>query len=50
MLFHPRAEAPSEPSAGLVRYEPGSQHDFAHFWYILERSVARGPLVGAVKG
>ena len=24
MLFHPRPERPTEPNAGLVRYEPGS--------------------------
>ena len=41
MLFHPRAERPTEPNAGLVRYEPGShhpfhKHDFAQVWYILE--------------
>jgi hypothetical protein len=41
MLFHPRPERPTEPNAGLVRYEPGShhpfhQHDFAQVWYILE--------------
>ena len=41
MLFHPRPERPTEPNAGLVRYEPGShhpfhRHDFAQIWYILE--------------
>jgi hypothetical protein len=41
MLFHPRADRPTEPNAGLVRYEPGAhhprhQHDFAQVWYILE--------------
>jgi hypothetical protein len=41
MLFHPRPERPTEPNAGLVRYEPGShhpyhRHDFAQVWYILE--------------
>ena len=41
MLFHPGPEAPTEPNAGLVRYEPGShhpyhRHDFAQVWYILE--------------
>jgi quercetin dioxygenase-like cupin family protein len=41
MLFHPRPERPTEPNAGLVRYEPGAhhprhQHDFAQVWYILE--------------
>ena len=41
MLFHPRDERPSEPNAGIVRYEPGSHHpvhhhDFAQVWYVLE--------------
>ncbi|MEP7208587.1 MAG: cupin domain-containing protein [Casimicrobiaceae bacterium] len=41
MLFHPRAERPTEPNAGIVRYEPGSHHpvhchDFAQVWYVLE--------------
>ena len=41
MLFHPRPERPTEPNAGLVRYEPGAhhprhQHDFAQVWYIVE--------------
>ena len=41
MLFHPRADRPTEPNAGIVRYEAGSrhplhQHDFAQVWYILQ--------------
>jgi quercetin dioxygenase-like cupin family protein len=41
MLFHPRSDRPTEPNAGLVRYEPGAhnplhRHDFAQIWYILE--------------
>ena len=41
MLFHPSADRPTEPNAGIVRYEPGShhprhEHDFAQVWYILE--------------
>ena len=41
MLFHPRPDRPTEPNAGLVRYEPGAhhprhQHDFAQVWYIVE--------------
>ncbi|HVF64588.1 MAG TPA: cupin domain-containing protein [Casimicrobiaceae bacterium] len=40
MLFHPRPERPTEPNAGIVRYDAGShhpwhQHDFAQVWYIL---------------
>ena len=41
MLLHPSPERPTEPNAGLVRYDPGShhplhRHDFAQVWYILE--------------
>ena len=41
MVFHPRAECPTGPNAGLVRYDPGAhhpyhRHDFAQVWYILE--------------
>jgi anti-sigma factor ChrR (cupin superfamily) len=41
MLFHPRAENPTEPNAGLLRLAPGAnhplhRHDFAQLWYILE--------------
>ena len=41
MLFHPRPERPTEPNAGLVRYDPGAHHplhnhEFAQVWYILE--------------
>ncbi len=41
MIFHPRPERPTEPNAGLVRYEAGAhhpfhKHDFAQVWYILE--------------
>ncbi len=41
MVFHPRAENPTEPNAGFVRYEPGAhhplhRHDFAQVWHILE--------------
>lgn len=41
MLFHPSDDRPTEPNAGIVRYEPGShhprhEHDFAQVWYILE--------------
>ena len=40
MLFHPSSDRPTEPNAGIVRYEPGSnhprhEHDFAQVWYIL---------------
>jgi hypothetical protein len=41
MLFHPRADAPTEPNAGFVRYEPGAhhplhRHDFAQIWYVID--------------
>ena len=41
MLFHPRAERPTDPNAGIVRYEPGSHHplhhhEFAQVWYVLQ--------------
>jgi redox-sensitive bicupin YhaK (pirin superfamily) len=41
MLFHPHPDRPTEPNAGIVRYEPGGnhplhKHDFAQVWYILE--------------
>ena len=47
MLFHPRPERPTEPNAGLVRYEPGAhypmhRHDFAQIWYILEGTFTIG--------
>ena len=47
MLFHPRPERPTEPNAGIVRYEPGShhplhRHDFAQVWYILEGEFTIG--------
>ncbi|MDQ6916390.1 MAG: cupin domain-containing protein [Pseudomonadota bacterium] len=41
MLFHPHPDRPTEPNAGIVRYEPGAnhplhRHDFAQVWYVLE--------------
>jgi hypothetical protein len=41
MLLHPNPDRPTEPNAGLVRYDPGShhplhRHDFAQVWYIIE--------------
>ena len=47
MLFHPRPDRPTEPNAGLVRYEPGAhhprhQHDFAQVWYIVEGEFSIG--------
>lgn len=50
MLFHPRPDAPTEPNAGLVRYEPGASHpfhthQFAQVWYILEGEFRIGDSV-----
>ena len=47
MMYHPRPEHPTDPNAGLVRYEPGShhprhRHDFAQVWYILEGTFKIG--------
>jgi hypothetical protein len=41
MLFHPSADQPTAPNAGLLRFAPGAhhpwhRHDFAQVWYILE--------------
>ena len=46
-LFHPRLDRPTEPNAGLIRYEPGAgyplhRHDFAQVWYILEGDMSCG--------
>ena len=46
-LFHPRPDRPTEPNAGLIRYEPGAsyplhRHDFAQAWYILEGEMSCG--------
>jgi mannose-6-phosphate isomerase-like protein (cupin superfamily) len=40
MLFHPHPARPTEPNAGIVRYEPGARHplhrhDFSQVWYVL---------------
>lgn len=47
MLFHPDANHPTVPNAGLVRYEPGAhhpmhRHDFAQVWYVLEGDFKLG--------
>jgi hypothetical protein len=48
MLFHPHPERPTEPNAGIVRYEPGGRHplhhhEFAQVWYILEGEFPHRP-------
>jgi hypothetical protein len=47
MLFHPSPEHPTQPNAGLVKYEPGAhhplhRHDFAQVWYIVEGTFKIG--------
>ena len=47
MLFHPSPERPTEPNAGLVRYQPGTgyplhRHDFAQIWYVLDGEFVIG--------
>ena len=47
MLFHPRQDNPTEPNAGLLRFEPGAhhplhRHDFAQVWYVLEGRFRMG--------
>ena len=47
MLFHSRPENPTEPNAGLLRFEKGSyhpwhRHDFAQVWYVLEGEFTVG--------
>lgn len=49
-LFHPRPERPTEPNAGLIRYEPGAgyplhRHDFAQVWYVLDGEFRFGDRV-----
>jgi hypothetical protein len=46
-LFHPRADRPTEPNAGLIRYEPGAsyplhRHEFAQVGYVLEGELCCG--------
>lgn len=41
MVFHPTAQHPNEPNAGILTYLPGAgfplhKHDFAQVWYVLE--------------
>ncbi len=41
MIFHPSAEDPTAPNAGVLSYEPGAGfplhlHGFAQVWYVLE--------------
>lgn len=57
MAFHPTAEDPTTPNAGIVNYGPGGglplhMHDFAQLWYVLDgdcrfgdRTLTAGDLV-----
>ena len=45
--FHPNNEDPTEPNAGLIRYEAGEgfvthRHDFAQVWYVIEGEFQYG--------
>lgn len=49
-LFHPSPERPTEPNAGVIRYEPGAsyplhRHDFAQVWYVLDGEFRFGERV-----
>jgi hypothetical protein len=49
-LFRPNPSRPSEPNAGILRYEPGAsfpphKHDFAQVWYILEGEFQFGDTI-----
>lgn len=53
MMFHPSAEHPTVPNAGIVHYDKGSGHPlhnhyFAQIWYILSgRFQIRNQVYGA---
>jgi quercetin dioxygenase-like cupin family protein len=47
MVFHPSAEQPTEPNAGVLTYAPGAgfplhMHDFAQVWYVIEGTCRFG--------
>ena len=47
MVFHPTAERPNEPNAGIITYGPGAgfplhMHEFAQLWYVLEGECSFG--------
>ena len=47
MVFHPTAERPNEPNAGIITYGPGvgfplHMHEFAQLWYVLEGECSFG--------
>jgi mannose-6-phosphate isomerase-like protein (cupin superfamily) len=46
-LFHPTEERPTEPCAGVLRYDAGAsfrlhRHDFAQVWYVIEGELQYG--------
>jgi mannose-6-phosphate isomerase-like protein (cupin superfamily) len=50
MLFHPHPDRPTEPNAGLVKFDPGANHPlhshyFAQVWYVLEGEFKIGDKV-----
>jgi redox-sensitive bicupin YhaK (pirin superfamily) len=45
--FHPSADDPTQPNAGVLRYEAGEgfvthRHDFAQVWYVIEGEFQYG--------
>ena len=47
MVFHPTAEHPDAPNAGVITYGPGAgfplhMHEFAQLWYVLEGECSFG--------
>ena len=45
--FHPSADDPTQPNAGVLRYEAGEgfvthRHDFAQVWYVIEGKFQYG--------
>lgn len=45
--FHPNPDRPTEPNAGVIKFEPGSgfvlhRHDFAQVWYVIEGECQYG--------
>ncbi len=45
--FHPNADRPTEPNAGVIKFKAGSgfvlhRHDFAQVWYVIEGECQYG--------
>lgn len=50
MVFHPSAEDPTQPNAGIINYLPGAgfplhMHDFAQLWYVIEGECEFGDTI-----